>query len=253
MADERNEKLSGEGELRSPLLTKLDNFWYHYKWQFLAGLLALVVLVVGLVQCAGNGKGDDAYVMYAGGYTLSGRVRGDFEESLRGFTADRNGDGKVLVAVADYAIYTKAEINEKFENVSDRNYVMNVSENNRTVFDQQIMAGEASLCFLSPSLFEDLAGGTSGSLLRKLSDYATDLPDGAEVATFGEVAYGVRLSSLALYTYPGFSSLPADTIVCIRTETSMNSLFGGNEAKQMYEANLALFSRLMAAPVYAKK
>ena len=33
MPEERNEeKLSGDVKVTSPFLTKLENFWYHYKW-----------------------------------------------------------------------------------------------------------------------------------------------------------------------------------------------------------------------------
>ena len=76
------------------------------------------------------------------------------------------------------------------------------------------------------------------------------LPDTAVTEGYGGVAYGVRLSSLALYTYPGFSKLPEDTVLCLRTNTSMGAFLGGNSTKAMHEANLALAWRLLAAPAY---
>ena len=252
MPDEKNEKLSGDVTLRSPLLGKLENFWYHHKWPFLASLLALVVLTVTLVQCANKGKGDDAYVMYAGGYTLMSEERGAFEQTIAGFVGDRNGDGKTIVGIGNYAIYTPDEIKVKFDR-DNQGYVQNLSGQNREAFDQEIMAGEASLCFLSPALFEVLAGNKSGSLLRPVSDYAESLPAGAEPVLYGEVVYGVRLSSLALAGYPGMGGLPEDTILCLRTETSMNSLLGGSQAKEIYAANLSLLRQLLAAEPYASK
>ncbi|MBO7761318.1 MAG: hypothetical protein J6T24_00815, partial [Clostridia bacterium] len=110
MAEQNHEKLSGEVKLSSPFLKKLDNLWYHHKWQLIVGLLLLVVVAVSLVQCVGNGKGDDAYVMYAGGYTMSSTARQGFTATIESFCEDRNGDGKVVVALGNYPIYTDEEI-----------------------------------------------------------------------------------------------------------------------------------------------
>lgn len=246
-----DEKMGGRGEMRSPLLTRIENFWYHYKWPFLAGLLALVVLTVSLVQCARNGKGDDAYLMYAGGHVLTGTARRDLEQSVSAFSEDRNGDGKVVVAIGEYSIFTLDEINEKYK-PDDRAHVMQLSQNNRETFDQEILAGGASLCFLSPSLFEDVVkteNKTDGNRLLPVSEY---YPGAAaeDCVQYGGISYGVRLASLPLYTYPGFSTLPEDTILCVRARVSMNSLFGGQEAETLYEANLALAKRLVVAPAY---
>ena len=253
--NEQNEKITGDGRMKSPFLTWVENFWYHHKWPFLAGLLALVVLTVSLVQCVGNGRGNDSAVMYAGGYTLMGTVARDFEGTVASFSEDSNGDGRILVGIGTYAIYTNAEINEKYKDDSTRAQVKQSSHSNREAFDQEILAGEATLCFLSPALFEEVVGSEletddGGKLNRFLpvGEYA-DLPDEALVLYRG-TGYGIRLSALNLAGYPGFSELPEDTILCIRRNMSLNSIFGGKGAEAMYEANLALAKRLIAAPAY---
>ena len=252
--NEQNEKIESDGSLKSPFLTWVENFWNHHKWQFLAGLLALVVLTVSLVQCVGNGRGNDATVMYAGGCTLMGTVARDFETTVASFAEDGNGDGKILVGIGAYAIYTNAEIEANYKDESTRAYVKQTSYNNRESFDQEILAGEATLCFLSPSLFEELVASTlelDGEKVNRLlpvSEYAT-LP-GESLVLYKGTGYGIRLSSLALSGYPGFSELPEDTVVCIRRNMSLNTLFGGSGAEAMYEANLALAKRLIAAPAY---
>ena len=157
---------------------------------------------------------------------------------------DRNGDGKATAGLRNYAIYTNKEI-EAFT-PQQQGHLKQMSYDNRQNFDQEIYSGEATLCFLSPSLFEDLC--EAGALIP-VSEY-TGLPDTAATESYGDVAYGVRLSSLALYTYPGFSELPENTILCLRTNTSMGAFLGGNSTKAMHEANLALAWRLLAAPVY---
>lgn len=245
---EEKEKLNGDAKLEAPLLKKLENFWYHYKWQFLAGVLALIVLTVSLVQCVKNGKGDDAYAMYAGGYTfVSPTAMRDFETSLGYFAEDRNGDGRTVVGIGVYSIYTNEEINEKYKDPSDRAQVKQFSHDNRESFDQEILSGEATLCFLSEVLFLELA---EEGLLLALSEYHTPSA-GEETVAYGNTAYGVRLSSLALATYPGLSELPADTILCVRANASMNSIFGGKAAEAMYKANLAMAKRLLAATPFS--
>lgn len=243
MPEMREDKRSG-GEMHSPFVKWIENFWYHYKWPFLAAVLGVIVLVVCLVQCAGNGKGDDVSVLYAGGYTMTVEDARDITATLEQFTADRNGDDKITVGLGNYPVYTNAEI--ETYTPQQQGHLKQMSYDNRQNFDQEIYAGEASLCFLSPSLFEDLC--EAGALIP-VSEYV-GLPETAVTEAYGGAAYGVRLSSLALAGYPGFSKLPADTILCLRTNTSMGAFLGGNAAKATHEANLALAWRLLSAPAY---
>ncbi len=242
--DEQKGKIEAAAELRSPFLKKLENFWYHYKWPFLAGVLAVIVLVVSLTQCANNSK-NDVYVMYAGGHAIGNTQMRDLEASLAGFAEDRNSDGRISIGIGSYAIYTNEEIASR--PIADQGHIKQFSHDNRENFDQEILSGEATLCFLSPSLFEELA--EAGALLP-LSEYHT-AAEGEEAVLYGNTAYGVRLASLALSTYPGLSDLPADTVLAVRAETSLNSLFGAGTAKAMYEANLAMAKRLFTAVPYA--
>ena len=244
MAEEQNGKMAA-GELQSPFLKKLDNFWYHYKWPFLGILFTVIVLIVCLAQCVKKGGGDDGIFMYAGGYTMTAEERRNMESCLKGFTEDVNGDGKVVLGMMNFPIYTKDEVAKYDKN--DQAHVAQMSYDNRKAFDQEILAGGATLCFLSPSLFADVA--EAGALLP-VADYADALPAGAEQVMHGGAACGVRLSSLALSGYPGFSSLPEDTVVCLRTNTSMNAIFGGDAAALIYEANLAMAKRAFGAATY---
>ena len=245
MPEEQNGKYVAPTELQSPLLKKLDNFWYHYKWRFLGILLTVVVLVVCLVQCAGNGSGDDGCYMYAGGYVLSAEERRNMDTTMKRFCEDANGDEKIVLGMMYYAIFTSEQIAKYDKN--DQAHVAQMSYDNREAFDQEILAGEATLCFLSPELFADVA--KAGGFVP-LSDYAEEIPEGAEAVKHGNTAYGIKLSSLAISSYPGFSSLPEDTVVCLRTETSMSALFGGEAAKLVYDSNYAMAMRMLAAEAY---
>ena len=245
MPEEQSGKYVAPTELQSPLLKKLDNFWYHYKWPFLGILFTVIVLIVCLVQCQKNGSGDDGCYMYAGGYVLSAEERRNMDTVMKQFSEDVNGDGKIVLGMMNFSIFTSEQIAEYDKN--DQAHVAQMSYDNREAFDQEILAGEATLCFLSPALFTDVA--KAGGFLP-LSEYADAIPAGAEGVNYGNIAYGIKLSSLAIASYPGFSSLPEDTVVCLRTETSMSALFGGESAKLVYDANYAMAMRMLAAEAY---
>lgn len=237
---EQNGKLSG-GEMNSPFLKKWENVWYYHKWHIILGVLAVVVLIVTLVQCSQNGKGNDGHYMYAGNCSVMAETRRDIENTMSLFAVDSNGDGKLILAMGNYAIYNQDEINAFRDD--ERGHVAQMSFDNRKAFDQEILGGDASICFLSPELFEAVAK-EKGALIP-VSSYAVPLPEGSEVVSYGGEAYGVRLSSLAVGAYPGLSYLPSDTVLCVRAK----SFFGRGE--EIYNANLEIVWRMLAAAPYA--
>lgn len=239
---ERPEKLSGELHVRSRFLTKLENFWYHYKWQTLIALFALVVAAVSIAQCAAKGKGDDAYLMYAGNHYLSAIERRAMEKTVSEQTKDRNGDGKIVVAINSYLIYTGEELGSGL----DAGTRAEESAKAHDQFTQEILSGEATVCFLSPALFEEVA--REGGFLP-VSEYAPALAGGEGGVRYGDTVYGLRLSSLNLYAYGGFSGLPEDTVLCVRRVSTMASLFGKKRAEELHKANLEMAVRLIGLPV----
>ena len=229
---QREEKLSGAVRMKSPFLAKLENFWYHYKWPFLIGIFALVVLIVCLVQCTGNGKGDDAYMMYAGGKPLTPNGYREVENSMQPFLEDRNGDGKLILAMQSYAIYTEKEIREL--SADAQAHAAELTYNNQKAFEQDL---EGTLCFLAEWIYEKEAKADG---LVPLSELMETLPEGVEVISVDGVAYGVRLSSLPIYALPGFSEMREDTVLCMRRRPLYAE-------EKLYEANTRLFSRLVNA------
>lgn len=232
MPEERNkEKLPGDVKVTSPFLRKLENFWYHYKWPFLLGTFFLVVLIVCLSQCARNGRGNDAFVMFAGAPAPTPNQQRDIERLLEEYVDDRNGDEKIVIAVQNYAIYTEAEIKSL---VSDAQaHAKQLTYDNRTRFAQDL---EATLCFLSRELYDEEVKG--GGLLP-LSEVTAARPS-AEGAVLSEngVAYGVLLKDLAIAENAVFRALDEDTVVCMRRRP-----FSAEE--DLYEANKRVFARLL--------
>ena len=54
------------------------------------------------------------------------------------------------------------------------------------------------------------------------------------------------LCDTPLYELPGFSTMPRDTLLCMRRFGYTASAIGGNSAKKLYERHEDVFTRLLA-------
>ncbi len=249
-SERQGEKLTN-ATMKSPFLTKLENFWYHYKWPFLIGLFALIVLIVCLVQC--SSKSDyDIYVMYAGPVTLTQEDIEDVKTSLEPYVTDKNGDGKITIAVRNLVIYPLSELEEKKEEGVDVSFLANTSQMNTEVFDNEIQAGEAIICLLDPSLFESVC--LQGGFMEQ--SFAGDAPDYAKIGKIKEKDqngkeriregyFGYRLGGMDLHKMPGLSRLRGDTVLCVRKISTMQSLFGKKRAERNHANNVAIFNSII--------
>ncbi len=242
-----DDKIQGEVALRSPFLTWLENYWYHYKWHTLLTLFALVCLIVCLVQCTKNGKGDDATLLYAGPYVVSAAERQDMGNALTEYLTDYNGDGDKSISLALYTIRSSADIQN--QHPSNQAYFAQASYDQLRLFDDAVMAGEATLCFVSNPLFIRVAA--QGGFLP-VTDY---LPDGVyeekDLVKQDGVAYGVKLSALKIGHLPGFKNLPKDTVFCVRRISTMGSLFNKKDTERLHAANVTVARKLVAVPYTA--
>lgn len=79
---------------------KLQNYWYHFKWHTIAGVLLIAILSVLIVQCASRQNYDFITVVYTHTPIESGRME-KIEEYLERFGEDIDGDGKVSIEVVN--------------------------------------------------------------------------------------------------------------------------------------------------------
>ena len=193
---------------------RLENFWYHYKWHSIVAAFLIIAITVCTVQFCQR-PDYDIYVMYAGGTELKmNSENGDMPEyqkalsSLTRYADDYDGNGETRVTLLNLFVPSEAEIEEIQSTGLDVNY--SLIYNDSQTLNDNLVYGKYYLCFLSEYIF--LKNSTSEAIpFEKISAYTAD---GVEYDYVGE--YGIRLSSLAIYSRDGIKNLPPNTVVCIR-------------------------------------
>ena len=244
------EEKTNEGieQVKSPWLTKLDNFWYHYKWHSLAALFAVIVIVTVIIQIASK-PSYDIHIMYAGSHTLDRTSStGDipaYNSTVYAFNKvcdDFNGDGKTSVDLLDLFVMTSDEIQDFAQNNADESINENLFLADRETLNSNLIYSEYFVCFLSEALFFEYEEAHDGELFANISEFTSEkFKDNYEYASEN----GIYLRSLDFYSIPEIAKLPDDTVVCIRKFSEISSLFGKGNEKQ-YENSAALLSSILS-------
>ncbi len=230
-------------ELQSPTLTRLENFWYHYKWHTIFTVCGVFVLLVCFLQMCTRESGDISF-FHVGQSVMGGAKQHEISDSVRDVLDEE--DAKVSF-VTHYIVST--EVLEEMETV-DAAYLANTSYENAQAFKIELAASEAYICLFSRDVYElskkwyPLKRNDSGELYsplyRPLSDFGID----ESIDTYDD--YAVYLCDTPLYELPGFSTMPRDTLLCMRRFGYTASAIGGNSAKKLYERHEDVFTRLLA-------
>ena len=237
-----NKNIDGVGEVTVPstLKEKVQNFIYHYKWHTLIALLLVIALVVCSLQFCSK-EDYDAYILYAGSKNIGRTSKdGDVAEiatvisSLKRITDDFNENGETTLNFTNY-YYLSAD---ERKDVDDLNEAL--LANDRNSISSVLEHSEYYLCFISKAVYEQYHKVGDEELFISLDGYKTASPD---IELYADNA--ILLSSTEAYKLPGLSSLPDDTLVCIRRP----SVLGGKSkehtahlenAKKMLENILSL-------------
>ena len=225
--EDRNEKIEGDVSIKTPFMTKLENFWYHYKWHTIAVIFIIVVIAVASTQMITK-TSYDVHILYAGNHKIEkvssdGNSTTPFTNTLKSFNrmiGDLDGDGEVNVNLLDLFIMTPEEIAE-FNKNSDGTTQLNeiqIKENTDALEGSYLLFGDYYIFFISPTLFEKYNERYDGALFAPIKNYADEeLLSSLELTENG---CGVMLRSLAAHSLAGIEKLPDDTVVCIRNKSS---------------------------------
>ena len=227
--EENNEKL-GDVKISSPLLTKIENFWYHYKWHTIAAIFTLVVLIICLVQCSRQEE-YDIYIMYAGGETFSRQSKdGDIPrynqmvDGFEKFANDYDGKNGVSVSFSDLFIPSPEEKEELGANAD----YSSMRQDIQTLNDRMTYS-EYYIFFVSKYVYDQYHVRSDTEMFAPIKQYC---PEDNNFVFEGDNA--IYLSSTDLYKLAPFSELPEDTLICIRIKTAFSSDFGKEKTDEYY-------------------
>ena len=243
--DERNEKNEGEIRINSPLLEKLENFWYHYKWHSIVALfLVIAITVMSLQMCKKTEY--DAHVLYAGTHEIS-HSSADGETpyytatgSLKRAVEDFNGDGSVNVSLLNLFVLNDAEIEAALAGTEGKEINEALILEDTETLKNTLLFGEYYVCFLSERLFLEYDAQYEGALFAEVANYIGDV----ECETVS--GRGVYLRSLAYYDLPEICNLPDDTVVCLRKLSEVSTLFGKAANEENFRRGEIVFRNIIS-------
>ena len=95
---------TAEKKEKKSFKSKLENFWYYYKWHTLGALVVLLAVGVGLSQCIGR-VDIDVVVYYLSADPISyAEDKTNLKKALEPYVRDYTGDGKVRIEIENYFI-----------------------------------------------------------------------------------------------------------------------------------------------------
>lgn len=245
---DKNDRLGGDVEMKSPLVQKLENYWYYYKWHTIVALFLIFAIVVCSLQMCSRVE-IDGYILYAGGKTVSrtasGGDRAEYArvlDAMKKVVDDFDNDGESNVSFSTLFQLSPDEITE-IENRNDGtevNYAL-LSEDTETLRDRMYI-GEYYLCLMSPYVYECYREIDGISLFVTAADFA---PSENELEYYSN--YAVKLASTPFYkNNPAIRDVfPADTLVCLRIKSAVSSAFGGAENEEIYRRAEIIFSNIL--------
>ncbi|MBP5231631.1 MAG: hypothetical protein ILO68_07860, partial [Clostridia bacterium] len=205
----------------------LQYVWDYYKWPILIIGLIAVGVFVGIRQATANSN-PDLSVTYVGPFYLSPDSQDDLRKEFADLcgeqnkNGDFNGDGEFRCAILDLTItYVKD---------ADKNvYVYDEQNGAYTRFQTELRAGDTMLYFLDPRYY---AEAKAEGVLQKLDTVIGD-------ASLSFDGYGLYLGDLPCYSRPGFSRMPAGTVVCLRQTPAEDAIrYGRTEDSWKAHAEL---------------
>ena len=237
---DNNEKLDtgGVSVAKSKVLTRLDNFWYHYKWHTLiAVFLIFTITICGVQMCQKDSY--DMHILYAGGHSYSrSSENGDYPEytkaknTLRSFVSDFDDNGKVEFSLRDLFIPDQEDMKGMSESKLQLAYA------DRESMKTLAVSGDYYLMFISAEVYN---GYMREEALVNLSEFAKEI-DG--VRYYNDKPYAIYLDSLAFSSLAGFSDLPSDTLVALRSTVGSNHLNQSSNKKAYERAEATLIKIL---------
>lgn len=234
-------------EMKSGFLSKLENFWYYYKWHSIIALFLVFCITIFSLQLSSK-KTYDVYVLYAGGAYI-GRTSPDgdipaykrLETALSGRADDYNGDGET-----NLSLYTLGFLSES-EKTDDAPFTESILVQDEEFFRYNFIMGNGgnyNIAFVSPYVYEKYHVYSDVTMFMPVEQYLDD--DYADYELYSDCA--VKLSSTAFYKNNAAirEILPADTLIVLKIKSYTASGFDKAGTEARYAASESFLRSLLA-------
>lgn len=245
--NENREEIMGDVKLSSPLIKKLENFWYHYKWHTIAAVAVVIIILVLTLQTCSR-VSYDGYILYAGPYEIKKTsANGDIApysttiSSLKKACEDFDNDGNVNVTLQNFFVINEEEAEKLYD--LEPGYSINTTlvQEDTERLGQTMLYGDYYVCFLSERIFLEYEERYGGAMFKEVSEYLTD---GKKYDLASE--NGVYLGSLEFYSLPGICDLPADTVICLRALSEVSSALNRGGSEESFLRGEAIFKDILS-------
>lgn len=230
-----------------PFFSKLDNFWFYNKWKVIIISFFAIVLGVCLVQIVGKAEVDTTLVI-AAPETITPLQSADIDSALLSLMpADKSGDGKKVLDIITYPIYSEEELyranhtETETEEDGGWHYVPTVNQSYNVEkfneYTEYLKTGEVTLIFVSKYLYDNLI--VNDRVLPLSEVFGDNMPT---IAALSGDGYGVRLGDLYAYDYiDALKVIPEDTMVCILRPY----IWGASSKAEKYEYSKEFFRNIL--------
>ncbi len=232
-------------ELQSPFLKKFENFIYYHKWHTVAALVLVFAIIVCTVQMCSRESGDISF-FYVHRENLNETQRRSLTSTVTDTLMADDDDCRVSY-LSHYIVST--DMLKEMES-ADTAYLGNTSFQNANIFRTELATSEAYVCIFSRDVYnlsleyfpykrDPESGAFVSQLYRPISDFTDE-----EIPTID--GYAVYLKDTNLRKLPGFSSMPVDTVICMRNISYAATVQDKKQAKKLYARHELLFERMLS-------
>lgn len=231
------------------ILSRLENFWYHYKWHSIVAVILIFAIVVCSLQMCEK-EDYDLGILYAGSYVIDRSSDSNdvseyttFLSSLKRVVEDCNEDGESTVTLSSLFVLSEEEI-EKIESQSGYEVNYTLMENDKQILIDSMSHSEYYVCFVSVGVYEEYCKTADGqSFFLPLGSY---LPEGHSLKLYSDNA--VYLSSSTFYDLPGICNLPEDTLICLRMKSALANHFNKGSNEKAFANSEKTIRQILAYP-----
>lgn len=240
---------TGTPQGSSTLLSKLDNFWYHYKWHTIVALFLIFTITICSLQMCTKTK-YDVHILYSGSHEIKRTsTDGDIAEyatflsSFKRVANDYDNDGNVSLSLKDLFMLSDKEIEEIQKSDSSIEINRSLLIENKDILSETLIYSDYYVCLFSKSVYDEYKTIDGIEMFSPLSSY---VHDGTSVEFYTDTA--IYLSSTGFYSLPGVCNLPNDTLICLRNVSAVANHFSEKDATEARRRSIDVVENIINYP-----